>query len=226
MMIRYRWFRIQLPESAWEIAAVIAKCPFYATSAYGFAQTSGEDGEDGYRFFWRTRVVVTKLDAEGSPAYEEIDSVSFTNFAVVTLSNMTFLRIENPGRNIRDLLNALETLIGLGFTAKPIMFDKGWPSAVFSFVDSSKLVGLKVVGAVLADDLVARMEFASKEGLVIEKISVLAGLQYKIELAVFELILNGLRGQLAFSANGTVKISGQVAPKLLSLIEQDLPKFV
>jgi len=79
---------------------------------------------------------------------------------------------------------------------------------------------------VLADDLVARMEFASKAGMVVENMKVLGGLQYKVELAMFELVLDGLKGQLAFSATGTVKVSGQLAPKLLSLIEQDLPNLI
>lgn len=226
MLIRYRWFRIQLPIRAQDFPALVAKCPFDSTSAYGFAQVSSGGSGDAYRFLWRMRVVVTKLDADGVPTYEQIDSVSFTDFSVVDLDEITFLRVENPGRNIRDLLNALETLAGLGFTAKPVAFDKGRPSTVFDSVDSSKLVGLKVVGAVLADDLVARMEFASKEGMVVENMTVLSGLHYKVENAVFELVLNGLKGQLAFAANGAVKISGQLAPKLIGLIEQDLPRLI
>lgn len=114
----------------------------------------------------------------------------------------------------------------MGFTVKPVVFDKGQPSTVFRSVDASKLVGLKVVGAVVADDLVARMEFASKEGMVVENMTVLDGLKYKVEHAVFELSIGGLKGQIAFAANGTVKISGQVAPMLVGLVEQDLHLFV
>lgn len=224
MQIRFRWFRIQLPARARDLAALVATCPFESASAYGFARAAS--GGASYRFLWRSRVVVTKLDAEGAPTYEQIDSVSFTDFAVVELSDLTFLRVENPGRNIRDLLNALETLAGMGFTAKPVTFEKERPSTVFNSVDSSRLVGLKVVGAVLADDLVARMEFASKEGMSVERMAVLDGLKYKVELAVFELFLTGLKGQVSFAANGTVKISGQLAPKLISLVEQDLPLFI
>lgn len=170
--------------------------------------------------------MVTRLDAEGAPTYEQIDSVSFTDFALVAVADLTFLRIESPGRSVRDLLNALETLVGMGFTVKPVLFDKGQPSTVFRSVDTSKLVGLKIVGAVLADDLVARMEFASKEGIVVENMTVLDGLKYKVEHAVFDIVMGGLKGQIAFAANGTVKISGQVAPKLVSLVEQDLHLFV
>ena len=224
MQIRYRWFRIQLPARARDLAAIVANCPFESAAAHGFARAPS--GGASYRYLWRSRVVVTKLDAEGAPTYEQIDSVSFTDFAVVELGDLIFLRIENAGRNIRDLLNALETLAGMGFTAKPVTFDKERPSSIFNFVDSSKLIGLKVVGAVLADDLVARMEFVSNEGMVVESMEVLAGLKYKVELAVFELVLSGLRGQIAFAANGTVKISGQIAPKLISLVEKDLPLFI
>lgn len=226
MQTRYRWFRIQLPARARDLATLVATRSFDSTSTSGFARVSGGVGGPSYRFLWRSRVVVTRLDAEGAPTYEQIDSVSFTDFALVSVADLTFLRIENPGRNVRDLLNALETLVGMGFTVKPVVFDKGQPSTVFRSVDASKLVGLKIVGAVLADDLVARMEFASKEGIVVEKMTVLDGLKYKVEHAVFELVIGGLKGQISFAANGTVKISGQVASKLVGLVEQDLHLFV
>ena len=225
MQTRYRWFRIQLPARSRNLAALVATRPFESTATYGFARVP--DGASGasYRFLWRSRVVVTKLDSEGLPTYEQIDSVSFTDFALVEIRGLTFLRVENPGRNVRDLLNALEALIGMGFTVKQVTFDKTQPTTVFRSVDASKLVGLKIVGVVLADDLVARMEFVSKEGMVVENMTVLDGLKYKVEHAVFELVLGGLRGQIAFAANGTVKISGQVAPKLVSLVEEDLHLF-
>lgn len=226
MKTRYRWFRIQLPARAKELAALVSTRPFDSTSTYGFSRVPNEFRGDLYRFLWRSRVVVTKLDSEGIPTHEQIDSVSFTDFAVVNIGDLTFLRVENPGRNVRDLLNALETLVGMGFTVKPVTFDKGKPTTVFSSVDASKLVGLKVCGAVLADDLVARMEFVSKEGMVVENMAVLDGLKYNVEHAVFELVLGGLKGQIDFAANGTVKISGQVAPKLVSLVEADLHLFV
>lgn len=226
MQARYRWFRIQLPARARDLADLVARCSFDSTSPYGFARILGDVGGASYRFLWRSRVVVTKLDPDGAPTYEKIDSVSFTDFSLVEVGELIFLRVENPSRNIREMLNALETLVGMGFTAKPVVFDKGHPSTVFRAVDASKLVGLKVVGAVLADDLVSRMEFVSKEGMAVENMTVLAGLKYRVEHAVFEVFLGGLKGQIAFAANGTVKISGQIAPRLIGLVEEDLPSFV
>lgn len=224
MQIRYRWFRIQLPVHTRDLTKIFSSHPFDSESSYGFGFTS--DNSASYRYLWRSRVVVTKVDEEGAPTYEQVESISFTDFSVVEIGDLIFLRIENAGRNVRDLLNALETLTGMGFTAKPVLFDKDRPSSVFKLVDSSKLVGLKVVGAVIADDLVARMEFASKEGMVVENMKILSNLKYKVDLAVFEVVIGGLKGQIAFAANGTVKISGQIAAKLISLVEQDLPKFV
>lgn len=226
MLTRYRWYRIQLPPDAIDLATLVAKCPFLPDLPFGFTRVEAGIGSPSYRFLWRTRVVITKLDADGSPAYEQVESVSFTDFAVVVVEAMTFLRIENPGRNIRDLLNALESLAGMGFTAKPVAFDRAKPTTVFERVNVSKLVGLKVVGAVIGEDLVARMEFASKQGMIVEEMKVLNGLQYKVDFAVFELIYEGVRGQVSFSASGAVKVSGQLAPKLVSLIEQDLPSLM
>lgn len=226
MQTRYRWFRIQLPARARDLAALVATRPFDSTATYGFTRMPGGMSDASHRFLWRSQVVVTMLDPEGLPTYEQIESVNFTDFALIEVSDLTFLRVENPGRNVRDLLNALETLAGMGFTVRPVTFDKGQPTTVFNSVDASKLVGLKVVGVVLADDLMARMEFVSKEGLVVEKMAVLNGLKYKVEHAVFELVLGGVKGQIAFAANGAVKISGQIAPKLVSLVEEDLHLFV
>lgn len=225
MLTRYRWYRIQLPREAVDLTKLVAKCPFVPESQFGFSRVEGDISGPRFRFLWRAKVVITRLDDDGSPTYEEVASVSFTDFAVVVVDAVTYLRIENPGRNIRDLLNALESLAGLGFTARPMTFEHVKPTTIFEQVQVSKLVGLKIVGAVVDEDLVARMEFASKQGMVVKKMKLLDGLQYKVELAVFELIYEGVRGQAAFSANGAVKVSGQLAPKLVHLIELDLPKL-
>lgn len=224
MQIRYRWFRIQLPIHSKDLNRLFAEHPFESKSPYGFVVTSG-DG-DSYRYLWRSRVYITKLNDEGEPAYEQVESVGFTDFSLLQIDGVIFLRIENAGKNIRDLLNSLETMIGLGFTAKPVIFDKNLPSSVFESVDSVKLVGLKVVGAVVADDLVARMEFVSKEGMDIEEMKILSSLKYKVDNAVFEVVFGGVKGQISFSVSGSVKISGQIAPRLIHFIEKDLMQFV
>lgn len=225
MLTRYRWYRIQIPYGDYNLDKIISDKPLTQNVSFGFSKILDEIGSSKYRFLWRTKVVVTRFDDEGTPSYEEVASVSFTDFAIVQVDGITFLRIENPGRNIRELLNALESILGLGFTSKPLTFDKAKPTTVFESVDSTKLVGLKVVGAVIDDDLVARMEFASKRGMIVENMKLLNDLRYKVETSIFELIYEGVRGQLVFASNGLAKVSGQLAPRLVHLIEQDLPKL-
>lgn len=222
MQIRYRWFRMKLPNQAKPLAELINSLPFESKAAYGFTQLVNDFGNPFYRFLWHSRVVVTKLDSEGLPTYEQIDSLSFTDFSIVEIDEQTFLRVENPGRTIRDLLNALEKLAGMGFSVKPVTFEKGRPTTLLSSVDASKIIGLKITGAVLAKDLVAKMEFASKEGISLETLPTLKGINYKVDAITFEMIYGGKRSQIAFISNGTVKISGELGPKLVSLIEEDL----
>lgn len=226
MLTRYRWYRIQFPRSDYDLPSIIAGKPLSQNASFGFSHIEDTIGAPRFRFLWRTKVVVTRFNDEGVPSYEEVASVNFTDFAIVPVDGWTFLRIENPSRNIRDLLNALESLSGLGFTSKPLAFDKTKPTTVFENVDVTKLVGFKVAGAVIDEDLVARMEFASKQGMVVKNMKLLDGLYYKVESSVFELIYEGVRGQLVFASSGLVKISGRLAPKLLHLIERDLPKLM
>lgn len=225
MLTRYRWYRIKMPRGDYNLPIIFTGKPLTQTTNFGFSHIEGTIGSPKFRFLWRTKVVVTRFDDEGTPSYEEVASVSFTDFAIIQVDGVTFLRIENPSRNIRELLNALESILGLGFTSKPLTFDKAKPTTVFKSVDSTKLIGLKVVGAVIDNDLVARMEFASKQGMIVENMKLLNDLQYKVETSIFELIYEGVRGQLVFASNGLVKISGQLAPRLVHLIEQDLPKL-
>ncbi|WP_051318625.1 hypothetical protein [Chitinimonas koreensis] len=226
MQTRYRWYYIRIPSGAGDLSKLIGAVPFTAGVGFGFALAESEFGLPRFRFFWRTNVIVTKLEEDGVPAYELVSSISFTDFALISADGGLYLRVENPGRNIRDLLNSLEELVGLGFTVKPITFNGGKVTSLFEQVGASKLVGLKVVGAVIKDDVVARMEFASKQGMVVENMNLLDGVNYKIESAVFEVIYEGIRGQVSFGSTGLVKISGKITPKLVNLIEMDLSDFL
>jgi hypothetical protein len=133
-----------------------------------------------------------------------------------------FLRVENPGRSVKELLNALETAAGFGFYAEAVLFTNGRPAALFDTVQQSRLVGLKLSGAVIGEDVVARIELASKLGMEPAELAILKDIRYTVDSAVFEVLFGSVRGQVAFNANGLVKMSGQLSPKLLDLIEAEL----
>ncbi len=226
MLNRYRWYRIQVPNHTASLASIFTSHPLGTQTNFGFALIEGSLGGAMYRFLWRTKVVVTLIDDSGITSYQEVGSVDFTDFAIIVIEGETFFRIENPGRNIRDLLNALETLLGLGFTCKVLTFDKVMPTTIFEYIENVKLIGFKVVDAVITNDLLARMEFTSKQGMIKENLKQLEGVQYKFESATYELAYEGVRGQMTISSSGSVKIWGGLAPKLVHLIEQDLAKLI
>lgn len=225
MRSRFRWYRIQLPSGSPDLPSIIARHPFVPSANQGFTIVEGSLGTSVFRFLWRSKVIITQFDDSGSASYQEVATINYTDFGIVSIDSMTFLRIENPGRSIRDLLNAIESVAGLGFTCRPVTFENAKPTTVFQYLDVIKLIGLKVIDAVIAEDLVARMEFASKQGITHDKLSILEGISHKIETASYELIYEGIKGQLAFTLNGVVKVSGQLAPKLVHLVERDLAKL-
>lgn len=226
MLNRYRWYRVQLPRGGGHLSGLLASYPLTSACGFGFSSIDAPDSSSTYRFLWRTKIVATILDDSGAPTYQEIDSISFTDFSILSIDGQTFLRVENPGRSIREFLNALESIIGLGFTSKLVTFEHARPTTIFEEIKTVRLIGFKVLGVVLDEDLVARMEFASKQGMTLSQMKFLEGRPYKVDSATYEMVHEGIRGQLSFLSNGTVKVGGQLAPKLMQLIEEDLPKIV
>lgn len=225
MQLRCRWYRIQLPKETSDLSALLEQHPLGSDVNQGFTRVIGAWGQELNRFLWRSKVVVTLIGDDGVPHYQEVATVNFTDFALLNVDGEMFLRIESPGRSIRDLLNTLESLVGLGFTCKPVTFAKKKPTSVLESVEIAKLIGLKVTDAVLGKDLLARMEFNSKEGISPEQLTVLDGVPHKTDSASYELIYGGVRGILHFRSTGAVKVGGQLAPRLIHLIEQDLAKL-
>lgn len=226
MQLRCRWYRIHLPKGTPDLSVVLGKHPLGPDVNQGFTTVIGAWGQQLHRFLWRSKVVITLVGDDGEPHYQEVSTVNFTDFAVLNMDGEMFFRIENPGRSIRDLLNTLESLVGLGFTCKPVTFAKNKPVSVLESVEVVKLVGLKVTDVVLGKDLLARMEFSSKEGINQESLIVLDGVPHKTDSASYELIYGGVKGILHFSSTGMVKVGGQLAPRLIHLIEQELPLIV
>ncbi len=226
MQLRCRWYRIHLPKGTPDLSALLERYPLGPDVSQGFSTVTGAWGQQLNRFLWRSKVVITLVGDDGEPQYQEVATVNFTDFAVLNVDGEMFFRIENPGRSIRDLLNTLESLVGLGFTCKPVTFAKKKPTLVLESVDVAKLIGLKVTDVVLDKDLLARMEFRSKEGINPEKLTVLNGVPHKTDSASYELVYGGVKGILQFSSTGMVKVGGQLAPRLIYLIEQNLTQLV
>lgn len=224
MSTRYRWYRIRVPPNQ-DLGRLLARRPLTEASRVGFYKQGDTPSEASFRFVWRTTVVATRYDRDGVASHEEFQSIDVLNFALINIGRTSLLRVENPHRNLREFMNALESLAGFGFSCAPVLFENVRPTLVFDHVDASKLVSLKVVGAAIGEDLVARIELASKMGMKMGKIKMLEGLHYKVDVAVFECILQGVKGQISVSSNGTVRLSGPLSPRLLHFVERELPQI-
>lgn len=225
MLIKYRWFRVKLPKDILDLHNILVEYPLSENNCFGFSITEDSFGFKKNRFLWKTSVVVTRLDNNGEPIHEQIESVNFMDFSIRIVDSKTYLRLENPGRNIKEFFNSLETIIGLGFSITPIAFYNVKPDTIFDELNVNTLVGLKIVDAVIEKDLLAKMDFVSKQGINLKKIDLLKDLEYRIDSASYELIYEGIKGQVTFSSSGLVKISGKLAPKLIPLIENKLPRL-
>ncbi|WP_293779755.1 hypothetical protein [uncultured Oxalicibacterium sp.] len=228
MFKRYRWYRVQLPKNSAAFNEAVAQNTFTPDTDFGFSRLEDESGSGSstFRFLWRSKITVAKYNQEGLLDFENVTTVHFTDFTIFGIDENIFLRIENPTRSLSDFFNTLERIYGLGFTNKRITFEKSKPHTVFSAVDLAMLTKLKVVGVTFDNGLVGKMEFESKTGIEESQLQLLHGIPYKIESASYELLISGVRGHLTFSANGSVKVGGNLAPRILHLIEKDMLTYI
>lgn len=226
MLMRYKWYSARLPDPSVKLGSLLVRSSALLPEDGWFARETLVDGSDGYRFFWKAPVIVTSLDKEGVPSREVVTTTYMSDFSISDVGRTTLLRFVNPARNMRTLLNAMERLVGRGFTCEPVLFEKHAPVSILERVDQVKLVGLKIVNVAVGKDLVARMEFASKNGMPEKDLGLIKGLPYRREQVVYELVYRGVRGQFSYTASGAVKVGGALTPRILSYIEKDIPRLI
>lgn len=221
-MNRYKWYRLGLPSSHKAFVKGILKSKFEAGSSSGFVPMEEHSDEHGFRFAWETLLSKTSFDVSGSPSVELITSISFCEFSVFERGGVTWLRALNPPRSLKELMNALEESIGFGFSSELISFKRASLPKSLSKLKDASLIGFKAIGSLAKHHVVARIEVASKDGLDLASLDFLKHISYEIDQSVYEITFQRIRGQIALSSTGLVKISGQLAPLVLHLIESDL----
>ena len=122
MLVRYRWHSIRLPKSVESLIDTLLGWPFAQNDSYGFAKLNGHAEGSQLSIYWKTKVVVTSFDESGNTSYSDIVNINYNNFSLVNIGSQLFMRVDNPGRNIRDLLNAIESIVGLGFSSESMTF--------------------------------------------------------------------------------------------------------
>lgn len=221
-MKRYKWFRVDLPIDFRVLLRRLSRFPFLADTESGFHFVAGDGDRVRFRFLRRVKVIVGVFDELGGPATQVIDSVESFEFELVESFDSILVRIDEPPRSIKSLLDSLERVCGGGLAVVLVTFPFESHRVMLSELKSSRLVALKGAGADHGRKYVARVEVASREGIVLEQLEVLSGLEFSIENSTYEVVTDQGRGQVAFLSSGVVRFGDQVADNLLVSIENYL----
>lgn len=223
-MKRYKWFHVTLPLRLSQLSNRLVRFPFVTDKDSGFLHISGALGRVRFRYFRRTKVVVSVVDEAGIPSAQVIDSVESFEFELFELGEAFLIRVDEPPRSIKSLLDSLEQVCGNGLSVSLVTFPFERHELILAGQRSCKLVALKGTGADRRRRYVARVEVASREGIVFEQLSVLRGLDFSIDSSTYEVINELGRGQVSFSGSGIVRFGDQVAESLLEAVERYLQK--
>jgi len=218
-MNRYRWYLLKLPFDPSQLATRLASAVQTHNAEFWFVTKTSANGRATFEFMWRSQVMLTRFSEDGGAFKESAVTVNILNIDIIVEIDHAYMRISDPSRNLRIFLNALESIIGFGFYLKAILFGDLRPELIFRHAEEARLVGLRIINVVAGPDLVARMEFASKQGLKVEGIEILKGVTYKIDWMAYELAYKGLRGYVALSSGGVARVGGSLAPRILNYLE-------
>ena len=221
METRYRWYKLKIPRGQ-DIENKLKRYQAQDRKHAVYFQ-GAEVGVEKFQYVSKKVIAFDLIDEDGNPGKGQVEAIEVTVFAFVKTGRKYFIRLENPSRNVGDLMSLLEKLVGFGFAIKPVVFSNLELGLAFGGVDEKKITSLKVSNVVLGRDIVSQMEFRSTSGLTPDKIKVLKGLSYKVDGIVYELYLQGISGRLSMSSSGVVRIAGRLAPRILDLLEEELP---
>src|SRR5688572_4932015 len=93
-------------------------------SGQDFWFSRGPSGDDGaLRFYKRIQIPVERIGSSGDPETSQIESISSVEIAFKDGRYGTLLKVTNPGRNMRSLMDSLEFVLGSGFSTRPLGLD-------------------------------------------------------------------------------------------------------
>lgn len=221
MISRFKWYSVRLPCSVGDALQKLEKGRYEPTQRTGFIVDAGERS---FQFFWKTSIYATVIDPDGTSSSEEITSVCSQKIQILGEEHI-FFRLEDPPRSSKELLNALDKIIGLGFSCEQVIVtDELIRNSIESF-HSITLNTLKLSGAIHSIAAIARVEIASKEGIDQKSIDNFGLSQSLIEAGTYSVRYKGSSGQVGFTRTGMCKISGERTARIKASIESNLMHF-
>jgi hypothetical protein len=218
MISRFKWYAVRLPCSVEQALQKLEDSRYEPTQRMGFIV---EPGERSFQFFWKTTLYATMIDRDGTSRRDEITSVCSQKVQILSEERVIF-RMEDPPRSSKELLNSLDKIFGFGFSCEQIFVtDELIRHSVKSF-QSLTLNTLKLSGAITSIAALARVEIASKVGIDQQSIENLGLSQSVVDAGTYSVRYKGVTGQVGFTRTGMCKISGDLAEKIKTNIENTL----
>jgi hypothetical protein len=211
---RFKWYKVRVAGSTSAFLRRIKEGEFSATDESGFLHVGDEGKSANFRFVWRSSVVAVTLDDHGAPVRHVVNSLDqvLCTFHVGDL-NLIWMRVTDPPRVLRELLNALERIAGLGFSVEQQTFSHKKQLQLLKRCGEYRLIGLRGVGSSAEH---------RQDGIYPERLEFLAQLHFSPDHASYEILEQGLKGQVTFTATGLVRVSGALLPLIVNQLERQL----
>lgn len=222
MAVRYRWFNIGMPCSFARLAEKLQNHKLSENIESGFTIEGVGPTQISGNFFCKSRLRLLQVQPDGSTAEEIVSTITLFAFSIFSRSNKTWLRISDPPRSARELTNALEQAIGMGFFAESVFFSHATFNSILERFDECRLISTKGLAALHESNAIARIEIACKDGIDLERLPILKGLEYVVDTAAFEVTFRREKGQLSFTKSGLVRVNGRLSEHIVELIEESL----
>ena len=218
MLARYKWYTIRFPRP---LPETFARLDAYRQDDGQTRSFMTDIASSSFEFFWRTPLYATSIDVDGQEQKSEFFSTNRQKAQIVGEDKL-LLRLENPPRSSKEMLNCLENIVGFGFVCQPVLVTENIILNAISGFSPILLSSIKMSGGIPSIVAVGRVELASKVGLDKEHLDSFGLEGVTVESASYSVRHNSLSGQVGFSRTGICKISGELSPLLLTRIEHSI----
>ncbi len=219
----FRWLALKQEGRGLDSKRLLGKLLRHSSPDFWFASSEVGGGDD-LVLYRRVSVPLERLDSRGEREVYFGETISKLGLALREGKDQTLLRVSEPGRNLRSLLDLIENVAGFGLSSRSLTLEAGQVERILAKFEVSNLVGLKITNVSVGSDCVGRMEFASKSGVDVTSIRVLRGLNYKLEFAKYELLYHATRGFFSYTSGGLIKLGGPLTPRILNVVESQIAK--
>lgn len=218
MISRFKWYSVRLPCTVEEALDRLDAFKYHTGQEAGFVV---DRAASSFEYYWRTPMYLNSIDEGGEAVRSEVFSLSRQKVELIKGRCLIF-RIQDPPRSSKELFNMLEGTLGFGFGATALAVGDATIKQAIKGFNSVALNSIKFSGAISEASALARVEVASKRGLQMSLLDRFALDGRTVESASYSVMTKGISGQVGFTRSGICKISGDLAPLILSKVESCL----